>query len=205
MCGIVGYTGFKPAAPLLLNGLAKLEYRGYDSAGLALLKPGNHLRILKKAGKIHNLVNAVKQANIDPAITAGIGHTRWATHGQPTDSNAHPHTDCGRKIAVVHNGIIENYQKLKKTLQARGHTFRSQTDSEVLAHLIEERLKNHSWKEAVRGALNKIKGTYSVVAVYEGEPDTLIGARSGGGALVVGYGKNENFLASDVPALLAHT
>jgi glucosamine--fructose-6-phosphate aminotransferase (isomerizing) len=205
MCGIVGYTGSQPAAPLLLNGLIKLEYRGYDSAGLALLKPGHHLKIIKKAGKIHNLVAAVRQAKIAADITAGIGHTRWATHGQPTDSNAHPHTDCGGQIAVVHNGIIENYQKLKKQLQAKGHVFKSQTDSGVLAHRIEDRLKNHPWKEAVRGALNQIEGTYSVVAVYEGEPRTLIGARSGGGALVVGLGKNENFLASDVPALLAHT
>ena len=218
MCGIVGYTGEKPAAPLLLNGLAKLEYRGYDSAGLALLTPRDHVKVLKKAGKIHNLISAVKEAHVPPSLTAGIGHTRWATHGHPNDLNAHPHTDCHGRIAVVHNGIIENYQKLKKQLQAKGHRFRSQTDSEVLAHLIEERLKHQSavggrqstgnskaWREAVRKALSQIEGTYSVVAVYEGEPETLIGARSGGGALVVGLGKGENFLASDVPALLAHT
>ena len=205
MCGIVGYTGEQPAAPILLNGLIKLEYRGYDSAGLALLNPGHNLKIIKKAGKINHLVEAVRQAQIPKTINAGIGHTRWATHGQPTDSNAHPHTDCAGKIAVVHNGIIENYQKLKKQLQAKGHVFKSQTDSEVLAHLIEERLKNHPWKEAVRGALNQITGTYSVVAVYTGEPETLIGARAGGGALVIGIGKGENFIASDVPALLAHT
>lgn len=226
MCGIVGYTGPKPAAPLLLNGLAKLEYRGYDSAGLALLEPvlsrqlsgfsqdlkaaqsKSHLLIIKKAGKIHNLVSAVKSgltADNRQLITAGIGHTRWATHGQPTDQNAHPHTDCSGRVAVVHNGIVENYQRLKKQLQAKGHRFRSQTDSEVLAHLIEEQLKNHPWKEAVRRALAQIEGTYSVVAVYEGEPQTLIGARSGGGALVVGWGNGETFLASDVPALLVHT
>ncbi len=205
MCGIVGYTGEQPAAPILLNGLIKLEYRGYDSAGLALLNPGHHLKIIKKAGKINHLVAAVRGAQVPSSITAGIGHTRWATHGHPTDANAHPHTDCGGKIAVVHNGIIENYQKLKKQLRANGHVFKSQTDSEVLAHLIEERLKKHPWKEAVRGALNQITGTYSVVAVYTGEPETLIGARSGGGALVVGLGKGENFIASDVPALLAHT
>src|SRR5579885_3354511 len=141
MCGIVGYTGLRPAAPILLNGLVKLEYRGYDSAGLALLvsnNHANHLKVIKKAGKINHLVSAVRQAQVPSSITSGIGHTRWATHGHPTDQNAHPHTDCGGQVAVVHNGIIENYQKLKARLQARGHRFRSQTDSEVLAHLIEE-------------------------------------------------------------------
>jgi glucosamine--fructose-6-phosphate aminotransferase (isomerizing) len=205
MCGIVGYTGFKPAAPILLNGLAKLEYRGYDSAGLALLTLQDHLEIIKKAGKIGNLVIAVRKAHVPSSITAGIGHTRWATHGHPTDTNAHPHTDCTGQIGVVHNGIIENYQILKKQLQAKGHRFKSQTDSEVLAHLIEDGLKKRSWNQAVRWALTQIKGTYSVVAVYEGEKETLIGARSGGGGLVVGLGEKENFLASDVPALLAHT
>jgi glucosamine--fructose-6-phosphate aminotransferase (isomerizing) len=205
MCGIVGYTGPKPAAPLLINGLAKLEYRGYDSAGLALLVPGRKLQIIKKAGKIHNLISAVKKAHVPSTITCGIGHTRWATHGHPTDQNAHPHTDCSGNVAVVHNGIVENYQKLKKQLQDKGHRFKSQTDSEVLAHLIEEGLKKHPWRDAVRWALEQIEGTYSVVAVYEGESHTLIGARSGGGGLVVGLGKDENLLASDVPALLAHT
>jgi len=205
MCGIAGYTGPKPAVPILLTGLAKLEYRGYDSAGLALLTPSGHLKILKKAGKIQNLITAVKKAHLDPKIHSGIGHTRWATHGHPTDQNAHPHTDCQGKIAVVHNGIVENYQKLKSELQAKGHRFKSQTDSEVLAHLIEEGLKKKTWKEAVCWALSQITGTYSVVAVSEIEPDTLIGARSGGGALVVGLGEKENFIASDVPALLQHT
>jgi glutamine---fructose-6-phosphate transaminase (isomerizing) len=205
MCGIVGYTGYKPAVPILLNGLIKLEYRGYDSAGLALLTPSRGLQIIKKAGKIHNLVQAVRKARVPAGITAGIGHTRWATHGQPTDFNAHPHTDCRKRIAVVHNGIIENYQKLKSFLKAKGHRFNSQTDSEVLAHLIEENLKNHVWKEAVRKSLAQIEGPYSVVVVNRDEPESLIGARWGGGALVVGLGKDETFLASDVPALLAHT
>ncbi len=205
MCGIVGYTGSKPAAPLLLNGLAKLEYRGYDSAGLALLTGDHHLKIIKKAGKIHNLIAAVRDAKLPSTITCGIGHTRWATHGHPTDQNAHPHTDCTGDIAVVHNGIVENYQKLKKQLQDKGHRFKSQTDSEVLAHLMEEGLKKHSWRDAVRWALEQVKGNYSIVAVYQGEPHTLIGARSGGGGLVVGLGENENLLASDVPALLTHT
>jgi glutamine---fructose-6-phosphate transaminase (isomerizing) len=205
MCGIVGYTGEKPAAPLLLEGLAKLEYRGYDSAGLALQTEGKKLRIIKKAGKIHNLAAAVHSAQLPPSLTAGIGHTRWATHGQPTDPNAHPHTDCNGAIAVVHNGIIENFLQLKKGLQARGHRFKSQTDSEVLAHLMEEQLKRHPWKEAVRRALGLVRGTYSLVAVCQAEPRSLLGARSGGGALVVGWGKGESFLASDVPALLTHT
>jgi glucosamine--fructose-6-phosphate aminotransferase (isomerizing) len=207
MCGIVGYTGSKPAGSLLLNGLAKLEYRGYDSAGLALMVPGSPLQIIKKAGKIQNLVKAFQAlpAPKRQKAMAGIGHTRWATHGHPTDSNAHPHTDCHNHVAVVHNGIIENYQTLKSKLQAKGHRFKSQTDSEVLAHLIEDQLKSRPWVEAVRRALSLIEGTYSVVAVYQGEPETLIGARSGGGALVVGWGKGETLLASDVPALLAHT
>ena len=205
MCGIVGYTGPKPAAPILLNGLIKLEYRGYDSAGLALLTGNHHIDILKKAGKIHNLVEAVRHAKVPSIITTGIGHTRWATHGQPTDQNAHPHLDCEGRVAVVHNGIVENYQILKKQLQAKGHNFRSQTDSEVLAHLIEEELKKLPWEKAVRKALAQVRGTYSIVAIYEGEPHSFIGARSGGGGLVVGLGKGETFLASDVPALLAHT
>jgi glucosamine--fructose-6-phosphate aminotransferase (isomerizing) len=207
MCGIVGYTGPKPAGSLLLNGLAKLEYRGYDSAGLALMVPGKPLQILKKAGKIQNLIRDFQSLPSDKrqGPKAGIGHTRWATHGHPTDINAHPHSDCRHQVAVVHNGIIENYQDLKNKLKAKGHRFRSQTDSEVLAHLIEDQLKKYPWVEAVRRALGMIEGTYSVVAVYQGEPETLIGARSGGGALVVGWGKGETLLASDVPALLAHT
>ena len=205
MCGIVGYTGSKPAANILVEGLVKLEYRGYDSAGLALLSAGKSLKIVKKSGKIGHLISALRGENISPGYNAGIGHTRWATHGHPTDANAHPHIDCSREIAVVHNGIIENYEKLRSLLKSQGHQFKSQTDSEVLAHLIEQELKKKPWREAVRKALSLIEGTYSVVAVYQGQPDTLIGARSGGGALVVGLGEGENFLASDVPALLTHT
>jgi glucosamine--fructose-6-phosphate aminotransferase (isomerizing) len=205
MCGIVGYTGSKPAVPILLNGLVKLEYRGYDSAGLALATRQGSVQVIKKVGKIHNLIATVKHSKISADITSGIGHTRWATHGQPTDLNAHPHSDCNSRIAVVHNGIVENYQKLKDQLQAKGHRFKSQTDSEVLAHLIEDELKKNTLEEAVPKALAKIEGTYSVVILDQGRPDTLIGARSGGGALVVGLGKGENFLASDVSALLAHT
>ncbi|MGH7740316.1 MAG: glutamine--fructose-6-phosphate transaminase (isomerizing), partial [bacterium] len=205
MCGIAGYTGPRPAVPILLNGLAKLEYRGYDSAGLAVLNPMGKMRVLKKAGKIENLAKAVKNAGLDASLHFGIGHTRWATHGHPTDQNAHPHTDCGGTVAVVHNGIIENYQKLKKELLARGHRFKSQTDSEVLAHLIEEGLQKRPWAEAVRWALSQVTGTYSILAACGQAPGILIAARLGGGALVVGVGENENFVASDVPALLEHT
>lgn len=205
MCGIVGYTGFKPATPILLNGLVKLEYRGYDSAGLALATRNGSVQIIKKVGKIHNLIATVKSSKISATITSGIGHTRWATHGQPTDINAHPHYGCGNNVAVVHNGIIENYQKLKDQLKAKGHHFKSQTDSEVLAHLLEDELKKYPLEKAVPKALAKIEGTYSVVIIDQSRPDTLIGARSGGGALVVGLGKGENFLASDVSALLAYT
>jgi len=205
MCGIVGYTGFKPATPILLNGLVKLEYRGYDSAGLALATRNGSVQIIKKVGKIHNLISTVKHSKISVNITSGIGHTRWATHGQPTDINAHPHSGCGNNVAVVHNGIIENYQQLKDQLKAKGHRFKSQTDSEVLAHLLEDELKKYSLEKAVPKALAKIEGTYSVVIIDQSQPDTLIGARSGGGALVVGLGKGENFLASDVSALLAYT
>ncbi len=205
MCGIVGYTGEKPAVPILLDGLLKLEYRGYDSAGLAVTVPWSGLVTLKKAGKIHHLVAASRSVPWRGTVTTGIGHTRWATHGLPTDANAHPHTDCTGDIALAHNGIIENHAALRRLLSVRGHRFRSQTDSEVLAHLIEEGLKGRTWSRAVRWALSRIEGTYSIVALWKGEPRTLIGARSGGGALVVGMGEGEQFLASDVPALLKHT
>jgi glucosamine--fructose-6-phosphate aminotransferase (isomerizing) len=206
MCGIVGYTGPKPALPFLLEGLAKLEYRGYDSAGIALASPSSDtLRIIKKAGKIGRLSAAVRSARLPASWTAGIGHTRWATHGPPTDANAHPHSGCRGRVAIVHNGILENFQELKKRLKARGHTFRSQTDSEVIAHLLEEELSKAPWRTAFRKALSRVRGAYSVVGTYSGEPGTLLGARYGGGALVVGLGEGENFLASDVPALLRHT
>ncbi len=205
MCGIVGYTGSQQAVPILLNGLAKLEYRGYDSAGLAVFAGGTKLVTLKKAGKIHNLVAATKRQPWRLQVTTGIGHTRWATHGQPTDSNAHPHTDCRGEIALVHNGIIENHAVLRKELLKQGHRFRSDTDSEVLAHLLEQGLHRGTWPQAVRWALSRIEGTYSIVAVWQKEPRMMIGARSGGGALVVGLGEGEQFLASDVPALLSHT
>jgi glucosamine--fructose-6-phosphate aminotransferase (isomerizing) len=205
MCGIVGYTGEKPAVPILLDGLMRLEYRGYDSAGLAVTVPGRGLATLKKAGKLPRLAAAARRVPWRRSVTTGIGHTRWATHGLPTDANAHPHTDCSGHVALAHNGIIENHAALRADLARRGHRFRSQTDSEVLAHLLEEGLKRRAWPAAVRWALSRIEGTYSIVALWDGDPRTLIGARSGGGALVVGLGRGGQFLASDVPALLGHT
>lgn len=204
MCGIVGYTGENEAVPLLLAGLRKLEYRGYDSAGVAVITQDGDLALAKKAGKIGNLDAEVKRHPLGSS-TCGVGHTRWATHGAPTDDNAHPHLDCEGDLALVHNGIIENHAPLRKRLMAQGHRFRSQTDTEVLVHLIEEGVKKRSWEEAVRWALRQVEGTYSIVCVNRKEPGKIIGARAGGGALVVGLGKKENFLASDVPALLAHT
>ena len=205
MCGIIGYTGPKPALPLLLDGLSKLEYRGYDSSGVALLTSSQRLLSFKKAGKIRNLASALQRSSPLPEAHLGIGHTRWATHGAPTDANAHPHLDCRSRIAVVHNGIIENHQKLRKELAAKRHKFKSETDSEVLVHLIEEGLKKRAWKEAVRWALKRVTGTYSVVVLFKEEPGSLIAARSGGGGLAVGLGDGETFIASDAPALLAHT
>jgi glucosamine--fructose-6-phosphate aminotransferase (isomerizing) len=204
MCGIVGYAGGREAVPLLLAGLRKLEYRGYDSAGVAVLTRDGHLRLAKKAGKIGNLDAEVKAHPLGES-TCGVGHTRWATHGAPTDDNAHPHLDCGGDLALVHNGIIENHASLRRRLMGQGHRFRSQTDTEVLVHLVEEGLKRRSWEEAVRWALRQVEGTYSIVCLNRKEPGKIIGARAGGGALVVGLGKGEHFLASDVPALLSHT
>ena len=204
MCGIVGYAGRQQSVPILLAGLRKLEYRGYDSAGVAVLTEDGKLKLAKKAGKIGNLDAEVKRHPLGSSV-CGVGHTRWATHGAPTDDNAHPHLDCNGDLALVHNGIVENHAELRKSLTAKGHKFRSQTDTEVLVHLIEEGLKHRSWPEAVRWALAKVQGTYSIVCLNRKEPGMVIGARSGGGALVAGLGKDENFLASDVPALLAHT
>ncbi len=204
MCGIVGYAGSRQAVPILLAGLRKLEYRGYDSAGVAILTANGRLKLAKKAGKIANLDAEVKRRPWGDS-SCGVGHTRWATHGAPTDDNAHPHLDCPGDLALVHNGIVENHAALRHKLIAQGHRFRSQTDTEVLAHLIEEEAKRRPWSEAVRAALAKVEGTYSIVCLSRREPGTLIGARCGGGALVVGLGEHENFLASDVPALLTHT
>jgi glucosamine--fructose-6-phosphate aminotransferase (isomerizing) len=203
MCGIVGYTGTQNATPILLDGLRRLEYRGYDSAGIAVLSENGAITVQKAAGKLDNLRSAV--ATLEPAGSVGIGHTRWATHGRPNDDNAHPHSDCSGDVTVVHNGIIENYAELRDELLARGHVFRSETDTEVLAHLLEDILPTAATLgEAVRSALARVTGSYAIAVVARRFPGHIAGARLNG-PLIVGLGENENFLASDIPAILRHT
>jgi len=197
MCGIVGYAGRRNALPILLDGLKRLEYRGYDSAGVAIV--GSDLQVVKDKGFIANL-----EAQLPPLTgSTGIAHTRWATHGPPSKVNAHPHVDCTGKIALAHNGIIENYAALREKLQARGHTFQSQTDTESLVHLIES-YYDGDLEEATRKALHDTRGSYAILAVHANEPGKVVGARKES-PLVVGVGPDENFLASDVPALLLYT
>jgi glucosamine--fructose-6-phosphate aminotransferase (isomerizing) len=200
MCGIVGYIGDKNAVPIMIEGLKRLEYRGYDSAGLAFIENSDVIS-QKTAGKISALENLIKEKNY--FTTLGIGHTRWATHGEPTDINAHPHLDCSGKIAVVHNGIIENYSSLKKFLMKKGHKFITETDTEILAHLIEDQYEG-DLLEAVRAALTQVEGTYGIAVICKDNPDRIIAARNGS-PLVVGRGNGENFVASDVAAILRHT
>ena len=201
MCGIVGYVGPRDAAPILLEGLRRLEYRGYDSAGIAILTETGEVFIEKKAGKLTNLTDHL---NGDaPAGHPGIGHTRWATHGRPNDTNAHPHTDCSGKLALIHNGIIENYAEIKDRLTAQGHRFTSETDTEVLAHLIETKYAG-DLVDAVRAALNDVRGAYAIGVMHTDHPDRIVGARMNV-PLIVGLGDGEGFLASDVPAILEHT
>ena len=199
MCGIVGYIGEKQAEAILLGGLKKLEYRGYDSAGIAIIDDG-HLDIAKKSGKLDVLVDALASSPLKGVV--GIGHTRWATHGRPTDNNAHPHKSPNGKIAIVHNGIIENFQALKNTYLA-DHTFASETDTEVVAHLL-EKFYAGNLEETVDKVLSLIKGSYALVVISQDEPDKIIVSRMDS-PLVIGLGQGENFVASDVPALLAHT
>jgi glucosamine--fructose-6-phosphate aminotransferase (isomerizing) len=201
MCGIVGYIGPRDAAPILLEGLARLEYRGYDSAGIALVTAAGDLFVEKKAGKLANLRTALLDAT--PAAAIGLAHTRWATHGRPNDLNAHPHVDCSGDITVIHNGIIENFQELRDGLAARGHRLASETDTEALAHLIEEAYAG-DLAAAVRAALAQADGAYAVAVMHRGEPGRLVGARLNV-PLIVGLGDGESFLASDVAAVLAHT
>jgi glucosamine--fructose-6-phosphate aminotransferase (isomerizing) len=202
MCGIVGYIGSKDTLPILLESLKKLEYRGYDSSGVAFLDHGHHLIVRKAKGKIRNLEELI-QSNPVPFAYAGISHTRWATHGFPSDKNAHPHTDAGHTIAVVHNGIIENYQELKAALKKKGYKFVSETDSEVIPHLIASFYKGN-FLAAVAQAISKLKGTFALGIINRNHPDTLIAARIGS-PLVVGIGEKGNYIASDVPAILDFT
>ncbi|HEV8141820.1 MAG TPA: glutamine--fructose-6-phosphate transaminase (isomerizing) [Methylomirabilota bacterium] len=203
MCGIVGYVGEKSAVGIIVEGLKKLEYRGYDSAGVAILQDGK-LEVRRAAGKMTNLESILHERPVTGSL--GIGHTRWATHGRPSEENAHPHTDCGGSLVVVHNGILENYLELKDRLQADGHVFKSETDTEVLAHLFEHHLKTTPrLDEAVRRGLVEVRGAYAVGVVSTVAPDRIVAAKHGAGSVVVGIGQNEMFVASDIPAILAHT
>ncbi|ADO69950.1 glutamine--fructose-6-phosphate transaminase (isomerizing) [Stigmatella aurantiaca] len=200
MCGIVGYVGDKESAPILVSGLKKLEYRGYDSAGVAVVG-GNALNVVRATGKLKNLENRVSQE--PPQGTLGIGHTRWATHGRPSDENAHPHTY--KNVAVVHNGIIENHLALKEELRAKGHVFSSETDTEVFAHLISDELERGvDLPDAVRLAIKQVKGTYALAVVSSRDPNRIICTKDAS-PMVLGLGQGQNFVASDVPALLEHT
>ena len=202
MCGIVGYIGSKKVVPVIVEGLRKLEYRGYDSAGIAVVGADGKLEIRRAPGKLRNLEEAIQKAPLDG--TYGIGHTRWATHGRPTEENAHPHRDCTGQYVVVHNGIIENYLELKEELQREGHDFVTETDTEVVAHLVEKHGKTMAFEEAVRKTLKSLRGIYSLVFLSAKDPQKLVAARIGPPS-VIGLGHGEYFVASDIPALLEHT
>ncbi|HVY11558.1 MAG TPA: glutamine--fructose-6-phosphate transaminase (isomerizing) [Mycobacteriales bacterium] len=204
MCGIVGYVGDKPALDIVMEGLTRLEYRGYDSAGVAIRNPAGDLAVVRRAGKLANLRGALGEvAAAELEGTLGIGHTRWATHGAPTDRNAHPHTDCTGAVAVVHNGTLENFTELRDGLEHRGHTLLSETDTEAVAHLIEERYDGDI-AAAVRSVCGDLDGSFVLVVTHRDEPDVVVGARRNL-PLVIGLGEGENFLASDVTAFIAHT
>ncbi len=203
MCGIVGYIGERGAVGIILEGLKRLEYRGYDSAGVAVLGAAG-LEVRRSAGRIKQLEAILREQPVKGEV--GLGHTRWATHGRPSEENAHPHTDCSGSLVVVHNGILENYLPIKERLTAEGHTFKSETDTEVLAHLIERHLKEAPrLEDAVKRALRELRGSYAIGVVSVRAPDRLVAAKHGAGAVVVGLGAGETFIASDIPALLPHT
>jgi len=206
MCGIVGYVGKKRVVPVIIDGLRRLEYRGYDSAGIAVAGNGDGLQVRRAEGKLRNLEDVIRAKPLDG--TYGIGHTRWATHGRPTEENAHPHRDCTGKIVVVHNGIVENYLSLKKQLVAEGHKFTTETDTEVIAHLVEKNLgegdKRKSLEEAVRETVKQLTGVFAIAVISADEPDKIVAGRNGPPA-VIGIGDNEYFVASDIPAILFHT
>jgi glucosamine--fructose-6-phosphate aminotransferase (isomerizing) len=202
VCGIVGYIGAKRVVPLILDGLKRLEYRGYDSAGIAVVGEDGHLNIRRAPGKLKNLEESIRITPLDGVY--GIGHTRWATHGRPTEENAHPHRDCTGEIVVVHNGIIENYVELKHQLIKEGHKFLTETDTEIIAHLIEKYSKDASLEEAVLKTVKVMSGAYALVALSTRDPLKIVAARLGP-PIVVGLGENEFFVASDIPAILQHT
>ena len=201
MCGIVGYVGAQRAVPIILDGLKRLEYRGYDSAGLAVYCDDETLGIRRASGKLRNLEEALRLDPVDGNY--GIGHTRWATHGRPTEENAHPHSDCTGDIVVVHNGIVENYLPLKEQLQREGHVFKTETDTEVIAHLVEKYFEGNL-ESAVRCAVKQIRGVFALAVLSRKDPNKIVAAREGP-PVVVGLGKGEYFVASDVPAILSHT
>ncbi len=203
MCGIVGYIGSKPVLPVLIEGLRRLEYRGYDSAGVALVRNGV-VSVRRAPGKLSKLEDTIRAEPIEGEY--GLGHTRWATHGRPTEENAHPHRDCKGRLVVVHNGIIENYIELKRELQQAGHTFVTETDTEIVAHLVEQERATGggTLEQAVRRALKRLRGLYALVLLSADDPNTLVAARNGP-PIVIGVGENESFVASDIPAILNHT
>ena len=202
MCGIVGYIGPKRVVPLIIDGLRRLEYRGYDSAGIAVVGENGKLDVRRAPGKLRNLEEAIRLSPLEGLY--GIGHTRWATHGRPTEENAHPHRDCSGEIVVVHNGIIENYLELKNQLKQEGHKFVTETDTEIIAHLIEKFSKDASLEEAVLKTVKVMGGAYALVAISTRDPNKIVAARLGP-PIVVGIGENEFFVASDIPAILLHT
>jgi glucosamine--fructose-6-phosphate aminotransferase (isomerizing) len=208
MCGIVGYVGKKQVVPIIIEGLRRLEYRGYDSAGIAVAGNGDQLQLRRAEGKLRNLEEVIRLKPLDGSY--GIGHTRWATHGRPTEENAHPHRDCTGKIVVVHNGIVENYLSLKKKLIEEGHRFSTETDTEVIAHLIEKHLfktgngHHPTLEEAVRKTVKELSGVFALAVISVDEPNKIVAARNGP-PLVIGLGNDEYFVASDVPAILYHT
>ena len=201
MCGIIGYIGSKPVVPLLLDGLRRMEYRGYDSAGVALVSPEG-ISLRRSPGKLVNLENTIRDEPVQGGY--GIGHTRWATHGRPTEENAHPHSDCTGRIVVVHNGIIENYLELKRELQSQGHSFWTETDTEIVAHLVEREMQGDGLEGAVRRALTFLRGMFALVLVSADDQDKIV-AVGNGPPVVVGIGVDEVFVASDIPAILSHT
>ncbi len=205
MCGIIGYVGGREAGPLLLEGLRRLEYRGYDSAGIAVIDGQGTPTVVKSLGKLESLANCLEDRF--PPGSIGIGHTRWATHGKPSDTNAHPHCDCNGDVVVIHNGIVENYLSLKHMLREQGHHLHSETDTEVIPHLIEAHLaEGMSLVEAVRRTVKQLEGAHALLVISKCQPDTVVAARVGNaGGVVVGYGDGEMFLSSDLPALLPHT
>ncbi len=201
MCGIVGYVGARRAVPIILEGLKRLEYRGYDSAGVAVYCDDGSLAVRRASGKLRNLTEVMRLDPVDGSC--GIGHTRWATHGRPTEENAHPHRDCSGDIVVVHNGIVENYLALKRQLEAEGHIFKTETDTEVIAHLV-EKFADGNLENAVRCAVKQLSGVFALVVLSRRDPNKIVAARSGP-PVVVGLGDGEYFVASDVPAILSHT